>query len=168
MKKLLEMLKKLLGSKSSNGSSSGFTLIELLIVIAILGILAAGLLFAINPAEKIRQSRDVKAIESIRTYSTNYNLYLVDNPTVNIAGGTAFPAGVGSPVSGGGITYNYYGTANTSYVVAATGLAAQNSIASANCGATTNTCTKYVYTSANGKSCYVATATTVNAAFTCP
>lgn len=162
------MLKKLLGGKSSN--SSGFTLIELLIVIAILGILAAGLLFAINPAEKIRQSRDVKAIETVRQFSTNYNLYLVDNPTVSIAGGTAFPTGSGlpgAPTNGGGITYNYYGTANTSYVVAATGLSAVNSILATNCGAAGNTCTKYVYSSANGKSCYVATATTVSATFTC-
>lgn len=36
----------------------GFTLIELLIVIAILGILAAAVLVAINPAKRTRQARD--------------------------------------------------------------------------------------------------------------
>lgn len=66
MKKLLEILKKLLGNKSSDNSSSGFTLIELLIVIAILGILAAGLLVAIDPLDKIRGGNDSKALSDAR------------------------------------------------------------------------------------------------------
>lgn len=41
-------------------SSKGFTLIELLIVIAILGILAAGILVAIDPVDKISQANDAK------------------------------------------------------------------------------------------------------------
>ncbi|MBI2613171.1 MAG: prepilin-type N-terminal cleavage/methylation domain-containing protein [Candidatus Levybacteria bacterium] len=41
-------------------SSKGFTLIELLIVIAILGVLAAGILVAIDPIDKINQSNDAK------------------------------------------------------------------------------------------------------------
>lgn len=36
----------------------GFTLIELLIVIAVLGVLAAGVLIAINPAEQLARARD--------------------------------------------------------------------------------------------------------------
>lgn len=39
-------------------ASFGFTLIELLIVIAILGVLAAGVLVAINPAEQLAKTRD--------------------------------------------------------------------------------------------------------------
>lgn len=39
-------------------SSKGFTLIELLIVIAVLGILAAGVLVAINPVAKINSAKD--------------------------------------------------------------------------------------------------------------
>lgn len=39
-------------------SPKGFTLIELLIVIAILGILAAGILVAIDPLTKINQAKD--------------------------------------------------------------------------------------------------------------
>ena len=41
-------------------SSKGFTLIELLIDIAILGILAAGVLVAIDPVDKINQANDSK------------------------------------------------------------------------------------------------------------
>lgn len=46
-------------------SSKGFTLIELLIVIAILGVLAAGLLVAIDPIEKINQANDSKVQNDI-------------------------------------------------------------------------------------------------------
>lgn len=64
MKKLLELIKKLLGlSNSSDDSSSsekGFTLIELLIVIAVLGVLAAGILIAIDPVDRIRAANDSK------------------------------------------------------------------------------------------------------------
>ena len=41
-----------------NFSSKGFTLIELLIVIAILGVLAAGSLVAIDPVEQLARARD--------------------------------------------------------------------------------------------------------------
>jgi general secretion pathway protein G len=40
-------------------SNKGFTLIELLIVIAILGVMAAAVLIAINPAAKIQSAKDV-------------------------------------------------------------------------------------------------------------
>lgn len=43
----------------------GFTLIELLIVIAILGILAAVVLAALNPAEQLARGRDASRIQSL-------------------------------------------------------------------------------------------------------
>ncbi|MBI2594455.1 type II secretion system protein [Candidatus Curtissbacteria bacterium] len=69
MKKLIELIKKLLGSSSSSSnssSSSGFTLIELIIVIAILGILAAAVLAAIDPVDKIRSGNDSKVQGDVR------------------------------------------------------------------------------------------------------
>lgn len=57
-------LSKLRNKFSSKGNilslSKGFTLIELLIVIAILGVLAAGILVAIDPVDKTRQANDAK------------------------------------------------------------------------------------------------------------
>lgn len=46
-------------------SAKGFTLIELLIVIAILGVLAAGILVAIDPVEQINKGRDAGRKSSI-------------------------------------------------------------------------------------------------------
>lgn len=44
--------------KSNISSKKGFTLIELLIVIAVLGVLAAVVLVAINPVEQLARGRD--------------------------------------------------------------------------------------------------------------
>lgn len=52
------MLKKLIQSLKTVGSTAGFTMIELLIVISILGILAVAVLAAINPIEQINRGRD--------------------------------------------------------------------------------------------------------------
>ena len=57
--KIKSMLNKFFSSKSpALSASKGFTLIELLIVIAILGILASGILVAINPLGQIQKARD--------------------------------------------------------------------------------------------------------------
>ncbi len=61
-------------------SSKGFTLIELLIVIAILGVLAAGILVAIDPIDKINQANDSKVQNDVsamgraaEAYATTHN-----------------------------------------------------------------------------------------------
>ena len=53
----------------------GFTLIELLIVIAILGILAAAVLVAINPGKRTRQAQDAKRKNDIGAIATELQGY---------------------------------------------------------------------------------------------
>jgi len=53
----------------------GFTLVELLIVIAILGILAAAVLVAINPAKRTRQARDAGRKNDIGSLATELQAY---------------------------------------------------------------------------------------------
>lgn len=53
----------------------GFTLIELLIVIAILGILAAAVLVAINPGKRTRQAQDAKRKNDIGALATEVQGY---------------------------------------------------------------------------------------------
>lgn len=54
----------------------GFTLIELLIVIGVLGILAAGLLAAVDPFEQLKKARDANnrnaAIEALNAFTRYY------------------------------------------------------------------------------------------------
>jgi prepilin-type N-terminal cleavage/methylation domain-containing protein len=68
----------------------GFTLIELLIVIAILGILAAAILVAVDPVGRIREARDAR-----RWSETNAMLNAVLNRQVDAralyTGSTAYP-----------------------------------------------------------------------------
>ncbi len=60
-------------------SSKGFTLIELLIVIAILGILAAGVLVAIDPVDKINAANDSKAQADIGSFASAAEAYAVSH-----------------------------------------------------------------------------------------
>ena len=53
----------------------GFTLIELLIVIAILGILAAAVLVAINPGKRTRQAQDAQRKNDIGALATELQAY---------------------------------------------------------------------------------------------
>src|SRR3990167_5876395 len=53
----------------------GFTLIELLIVIAILGILAAAVLVAVNPAKRQNQAKDANIKADIGSIATALQAY---------------------------------------------------------------------------------------------
>lgn len=57
----------------------GFTLIELLIVIAILGILAAAVLVAVNPAKRQNQAKDANTKADIGSIATALQAYYTSN-----------------------------------------------------------------------------------------
>ncbi len=68
--------KKFFGGFTTNSLHiRGFTLIELLIVIAILGILAAAVLVAINPGKRTRQAQDAKRKNDIGALATEVQGY---------------------------------------------------------------------------------------------
>lgn len=72
---------------------NAFTLIELLIVIAIIGVLAAVVLIAINPARRMAQARDSGRKSDIGQMATALQAYFTTN--------SSYPAGSGAP---GGLT----------------------------------------------------------------
>ncbi len=155
MKKLLEILKKLLGNKSSNGSSSGFTLIELLIVIAIIGVLAGGLLLAIDPAEKLRQGNDTRAINDVSqtaskieqwAISTNNGVY----PANQAAAATAVSMPT-APNTSYTYVYTYSGAATNTFTIRVASLQSKKYTATPG----------FLYDSARGKSCFGAATITV-------
>jgi general secretion pathway protein G len=60
----------------------GFTLIEILIVVTIVGIMAAAIILAINPAKRNKQARDAtrksdigQIANALKAYFTNYGTY---------------------------------------------------------------------------------------------
>ncbi len=88
----------------------GFTLVELIIVVAIIGILAAGLLTVLDPANQLKNSRDGRRKSDLKQIQTALELYRADqgvypnplNNTVAICGTNA-PLAV--PCVGSDITY---------------------------------------------------------------
>ena len=57
----------------------GFTLIELLVVVAIIGVLAAVVLIAINPARRLRQARDSGRKSDVSQLATALQAYYTTN-----------------------------------------------------------------------------------------
>ncbi len=160
MKKLIELIKRLLGfsdkSDSDSSSSSGFTLIELLIVIAILGILAAGLLLAIDPAEKLRQGQDTRAINDVSQTASKIEQYAIQSadgvyPTAaTVWTVVSQPALINSQYIRP--TYVYDAGTNTFYLYITT-------LRSKKYNATP----QFLYNSSQGKTCFTAAGAT-----TCP
>jgi prepilin-type N-terminal cleavage/methylation domain-containing protein len=76
MKNTLSTSKKLSNLVSMISSQKGFTLVELLVVIAVLGVLAAGVLVAINPIEQLARGRDTGRKTAITELGRGLNTYL--------------------------------------------------------------------------------------------
>lgn len=74
----------------------GFTLIELLIVIAVLGILAAGILATIDPFEQFKKARDSNARNTVVELYNGFVRYNANhgNWPWNAGGGCNTPVGV--------------------------------------------------------------------------
>lgn len=76
----------------------GFTLIELLVVVAILGVLAAAVLIAVDPAAKIRGAKDAAAKSDVGQVVNALQAYF-SSPT----GTGVYPADTAALVSSGEI-----------------------------------------------------------------
>ena len=76
-----------------------FTLVELLIVIAILGILAVGILIALDPVEQIRRATDATVLSSAGDIKSALNRYFASKlyfpwcESTSPAGGCTFVTG---------------------------------------------------------------------------
>lgn len=85
-------------SKLKSFSSKGFTLIELLIVIAILGVLAAGVMVAVNPLKRIQQANDAGVKNDIGQIAQAMQAYYTTSSTT---AAPYYPADVAALVTSG-------------------------------------------------------------------
>lgn len=87
----------------------GFTLIELLVVIAIVSILSASIIAAINPAQKLKSSRDairLMTMGSIRTALASYYTLNGNYPPPNSGGTSTCTASCGGwEIAGCGVPF---------------------------------------------------------------
>ncbi len=146
-------------------SSKGFTLIELLIVIAILGVLAAGVLVAIDPVEQLARGRDTgrksavtqlgRALQAYYTSNSVYpvtagwNTTLVNSGEIKVF--PSNPAGVTAPCTGGTAVNEFCYKSNvTPDIVVYTRMESKSEARKGACGGVAAN-TWYVYSSADGK-----------------
>ncbi len=80
---------------------SAFTLIELLVVIAIISALAVTVFVALNPAQRLKESRDARRAADVDSILTAIHQYIVDNKGVTTGLGlTAADQQLGTDTSG--------------------------------------------------------------------
>ncbi|HSA83424.1 MAG TPA: type II secretion system protein [Patescibacteria group bacterium] len=149
--------------------SVGFTLIELLIVIAILGVLAGGILVAINPLEQLSRGRDAgrkttiqqlgNAVQSYYTsqgavYPTEDNVWMTTlqtsgelKTTPNNPSGTGYVSGC---TGGGAVQNGYCYQTNGTDAIVYGRAEAKGSITAATC-ASSSDIVWVVWSSAEGK-----------------
>ena len=147
-------------------SPKGFTLIELLIVIAILGVLAAGVLVAIDPVEQLSRGRDTgrksavtqlgRALQAYYTANSAYpaiagwNTTLINSGEIKVF--PTNPAGVTAPCAGGTVVNDFcYKLNTTPDIVVYTRMESKSEARKGTCGGVSAN-TWYVYSSADGKS----------------
>jgi prepilin-type N-terminal cleavage/methylation domain-containing protein len=92
--------------------SQGFTLIELLVVIAIIAALAVVVFVALNPAQRLKDSRDARRTSDVDSILTAVHEYIVDNKG-------SLPAGLTA-----GMIESQLGTSGTGCTVSTAGCAA--------------------------------------------
>jgi prepilin-type N-terminal cleavage/methylation domain-containing protein len=68
--------------KNFDQKQKGFTLIELLIVIVIIAALAVTIFVALNPIQRLKDSRDARRTSDVETILTAIHEYIVDNKGV--------------------------------------------------------------------------------------
>lgn len=86
-------------------TSKGFTLIELLIVIAVISTLAVAVFTALNPAQRLKDSKDARRTSDVDTILTAIHAAIVDNKGALPAGLSAgmAEAQLGTAASGAAI-----------------------------------------------------------------
>lgn len=78
----------------------GFTLIELLVVIALISALAVTVFVALNPGQRLKDSRDARRISDIDSILSAVHQYIVDNKGTAPTGLTTTEMQLGTAASG--------------------------------------------------------------------
>jgi len=86
--------------KTRINSQPGFTLIELLLVIAVISALAVTVFVALNPAQRLKDSRDARRQTDVETILSAVHTYIVDNKGSLPAGLTTTEKQIGTAASG--------------------------------------------------------------------
>ncbi len=86
--------------------SSGFTLIELLIVIGIIAILAAAIIVAITPGERLQDAREATVRAQMQAIATDAYRYVIDEGS-NPANMAALDVDPAHPNDGGSYDFSF-------------------------------------------------------------
>jgi type IV pilus assembly protein PilA len=107
---------------NAKNKKAGFTLIELLVVIGIIAVLAGVVVVALNPLERIRESRDNRRLQDVQGVRQAVDLGLADGE-INLMGSSSTHATGNSDTDLGAIaTDGSTGWVKVSAATGATGL----------------------------------------------